>query len=130
MRDDTQKPFDFAQTTWTGKKHDQAANATQRKRSKSSVPKGLGDMLKDYELEDKGGYITQEFQDYGYRLACEMGEEKRKGMYIKLAKTVDRTILERARSFVKDAEKVDNKGKLFMWAVGRLKKGKSLSPDT
>lgn len=88
--------------------------------------KSLKDVLTSYVLEDKGGYITREFQDYGYRLACEMGEEKRKAMYIKLAKTVDRAILERARSFVLDAKRVTNKGKLFMWAVGKLRRGEKL----
>lgn len=88
--------------------------------------KSLKDVLTKYALEDKGGYVTREFQDYGYRLACEMGEEKRKGMYIKLAKTVDRSILERARSFVSDAKTVSNKGKLFMWAVGKLRRGEQL----
>jgi hypothetical protein len=86
----------------------------------------LKKVLTDYVLEDKGGFVTREFQDYGYRLACEMGEEKRKAMYIKLAKTVERSVLERARSFVSDAEKVSNKGKLFMWAVGKLRKGEKL----
>jgi hypothetical protein len=89
----------------------------------------LKEVLTKYVLEDKGGYVTREFQDYGYRLACEMGEEKKKGMYIKMAKTVDRAVLERARSFVLDATSVSNRGKLFMWAVGRIKKGLSLSPD-
>lgn len=86
-------------------------------------------ILTDYVLEDKGGYITKEFQDYGYRLACEMGEEKKKGMYIKLSKNVDRGILERARSFVLDAKEVKNRGKLFMWAVGKLKRGEDLRPE-
>lgn len=89
----------------------------------------LKQVLTKYVMEDKGGYVTKEFQDYGYRLACDMGEENKKGMYIKLAKTVDRSILERARSFVLDATSVSNKGKLFMWVVGRLRKGLSLSPE-
>lgn len=88
--------------------------------------KSLNDLLTKYALDDKGGYVTREFQDYGYRLACDMGEEKKKGMYIKLAKTMDRSILERARSFVLDASHVTNRGRLFMWAVGKLKKGESL----
>lgn len=77
-------------------------------------------------LEDKGGYISREFQDFGYRLACEMGEESKKSMYIKLAKTVDRKILERARSFVMDAKNVKNRGKLFLWTVGKIKRGEPL----
>jgi hypothetical protein len=94
---------------------------------KNQQPRLLGDLLDTYQLEDKGGFITKEFQDYGYRLACEMGEEKKKGMYIKLAKTVDRAILERARSFVLDAENVNNRGKFFLWAVGKLRKGEPLT---
>ena len=97
-----------------------------KKPRQTTQPTLVGDLLDKYELEDKGGYITQEFQDYGYRLACEMGEENRKAMYIKMAKTVDRKVLEQARTFVLDAEGVRNKGKLFVWAVGRLKKGESL----
>jgi hypothetical protein len=89
----------------------------------------MKDVLTKYALEDKGGYISQEFQDFGYRLACEMGEEDRKGMYIKLAKNTDRAVLEQARTFVSDAQHVTHKGKLFMWAVGRLKKGQSLTPE-
>ena len=89
----------------------------------------IQDVLTKYVLEDKGGHISQEFQDYGYRLACDMGEESKKGMYIKLAKTVDRVLLERARSFVMDAPNVNNRGRLFMWALGRIKKGLSLSKD-
>lgn len=98
----------------------------KNKRKKMAKPLGLGNILERYVLEDKGGFITREFQDYGYRLAVEMGEEKKKSMYIKLAKTVDRKVLERARSFVADAGSVRNKGRLFMWAVGKLKKGEEL----
>ena len=96
---------------------------------KKPLPKmqSLMDVLTHYALEDKGGYISREFQDYGYRLACDMGEESKKGMYIKLAKTVDRAVLERAHTFVMDAPNVNNKGRLFMWAVGKLKKGEPLS---
>jgi mannose-1-phosphate guanylyltransferase len=92
-------------------------------------PRSLGDILTKFVLDDKGGYITREFQDYGYRLACEMGEESKKSMYIKLAKSTERAILERARTFVKDAPHVNNPGRLFMWAVGRLKKGLPLTTD-
>ena len=91
------------------------------------APSALGDILTKYALEDKGGYISREFQDYGYRLACEMGEESKKSLYIKLAKTVDRALLERARSFVLDARNATNKGRLFMWALGKLKKGQPLT---
>ncbi len=88
--------------------------------------KPLKELLLQRVLEDKGGYITKEFQDYGYRLACEMGEEKKKALYIKLAKNVDRSVLERARQFVADAQDARNKGRLFLWAVKRLRSGEGL----
>ncbi|MBI2009855.1 MAG: hypothetical protein HYS86_01620 [Candidatus Chisholmbacteria bacterium] len=86
----------------------------------------IGQILLGYNLDDKGKYITHEFQDYGYRLAMEMGEEKNKSLYIKLAKTEDRGLLEKARVFVKDARNVRHRGKLFLWAVAKLKRGEPL----
>lgn len=73
-----------------------------------------------YQLEDKGGYITREFQDYGYRLAVELDDLAHKALYIRMAKNDDRGILERARSFVMDAN-AQSKAKLFMWKVKELK---------
>ena len=89
----------------------------------------IGEVIKKRDKAEKNKYVSREFQDYGYRLACEMGEELRKSMYIKMAKTIDRKILERARSFVIDAEKVDNKGKLFLWAVNKIKRGEKWHDD-
>lgn len=73
--------------------------------------------------EQKQKYISQEFQDYGYRLAVEMGEEGRKAMYIKLAKTKPRQLLEQARSYVTDYPNAKNKGKLFLWKIKDLESG-------
>lgn len=84
----------------------------------------LGDLFAGYQLEDKGGFITQEFQDFGYRLAVELDDLKHKSLYIKMAKEVDRVILENALSFVKDAEQAKSKAKLFMWKVKQLKSQK------
>ena len=75
---------------------------------------------------DKKKYISQEFQDYGYRLAEELNDLKHKALYIKLAKEMPRPILEKARNFVKDAHKVKNPGRLFMWKLSQLKKEKKV----
>ncbi len=83
--------------------------------------KSLGQILMGFDLEDAGGYISREFQDYGYRLAIDLGDEKHKALYIKMAKEIDRKILEDARSFVLDAEHARSKAKLFMWKVKQLK---------
>lgn len=84
----------------------------------------LQDLFADFALEDKGGYITQEFQDFGYRLAVSLDDLKHKSLYIRLAKTLPRTMLENALSFVADAAQVKSKARLFMWKVQQLKKEK------
>jgi hypothetical protein len=83
-------------------------------------------VLKRLDEEEKQKYISREFQDYGYRLAVDLGEESRKAMYIKLAKTKPRDLLERARSYVIDYPQAKNKGKLFLW---KLKQLESESPS-
>lgn len=77
-------------------------------------------LFTQYQLEDKGGYITREFQDFGYRLAVELNDMKHKSLYIKMAKEIDRHILEKALSFVSDSQ-ADSKPKLFMWKVKQLR---------
>lgn len=78
------------------------------------------DLFSSYKLQDKGGHITQEFQDYGYRLAVELNDMAHKSLYIKMAKESDRLLLERALSFVSDAN-ATSKARLFMWKVKQLK---------
>jgi hypothetical protein len=89
-------------------------------KKKDSKFESLQSLFSSYQLEDKGGYITQEFQDYGYRLAVELDDLAHKSLYIKMAKSVDRGILERALSFVSDAN-AKSKARLFMWKVKQLK---------
>lgn len=81
----------------------------------------IKDVLDKYKKQDKDKYISREFQKYGYDLAVEMDEPKRAALYIKLAKNTDRGILENARSFIKDANNVKSKGRLFLWKVKQLK---------
>lgn len=94
-----------------------------------SKPLPIGSLFAQYQLEDKGGYITQEFQDFGYRLAVELDDMAHKSLYIKMAKTYPRKLLEQALSFVSDAQ-ARSKGKLFMWKVKELKKQQKSSPQT
>jgi len=81
---------------------------------------GIGDLFEDYTVT-KNKYISQEFQDFGYQLAVKLADLKHKSLYIKMAKTVDRAILERALSFVTDADSAKSKARLFMWKVKQLK---------
>ncbi len=91
--------------------------------SKSKKPafQSLASLLDGFALEDKGGYITQEFQDFGYRLAVELNDLKHKSLYMRLAKTEDRILLERSLSFVADAQSARSKARLFMWKLKQLK---------
>lgn len=87
--------------------------------------KSIRQLLDTYNLDDTGKYISQEFQDYGYRLAVELDDLENKSLYIKLAKETSRKLLEAARTFVKDAQNVRSRGKLFMWKLKQLKSDSS-----
>ncbi len=82
----------------------------------------IGDSLKNYKIVDTDKYVSREFQKYAYDLALELGDINHKSLYMKLAKETPRILLEKARSFVKDATNVRNKGRLFMWKLSQLKK--------
>jgi len=69
-------------------------------------------------LKDK--YISREFQSYGIYIAETLDDFKHKSLYIKLAKTVHRSILEKALFYVSDSN-AKNKGALFMWKLKELK---------
>lgn len=68
----------------------------------------------------KDKYVSREFQSFGMHLAEELDDYKHRSLYIKLAKTVHRSILERALSFVSDSN-AKNKGALFMWKLKQVK---------
>ncbi len=88
----------------------------------SNQPTLLGDILSKFEGRSDGKYISQEFQDYGYRLAVDLNDMDHKSLYIRMAKTVPRQILEQARAFAVDAEHAKSKGRLFMWKMRELRK--------
>lgn len=80
----------------------------------------ISDILKKFNpLEDK--YISREFQAYGIYLAEELSDYKHRSLYIRLAKTIPRAILEKALSFVKDS-KARSRARLFMWKLKELKR--------
>ena len=83
----------------------------------------VGSVLKKFNpIEDK--YISREFQSYGIYLSEMLHDHKHKSLYIKLAKTVHRSILEKALSYCKDARTdTPTKGALFMWKMKQLKDG-------
>ena len=81
--------------------------------------KSVGQILKNFNpTTDK--YISREFQSYGIHLAEELDDYAHRGMYIKLAKTVHRSILEKALSFAVDSS-ARNKVAIFMWKMKQIK---------
>lgn len=109
----------FAQSTQEG--------TDERKKRAATGPVAIQDLFSKFALEDKGGYITQEFQDYGYRLAVALNDMAHKSLYIRMAKNYSRGLLENALSFVADSN-AKSKARLFMWKVKQLKK--ELKPAT
>lgn len=81
----------------------------------------IGDIIGKYKLEDTDKYLSREFQKYAYDLAVELGDLPHKSLYMKLAKETPRVLLEKARSFVKDASNARSKGRLYMWKLSQLK---------
>ncbi len=80
--------------------------------------KSVADILKNFNpLEDK--YISRDFQAFGIYLAEKLGEPRKKSLYIKLAKTIPRPVLEEALRFVIDAN-ARKKAALFMWKLKEL----------
>ncbi len=78
----------------------------------------IKDILNKFDpLEDK--YISREFQSYGVHLAEKLEDNRHKALYIRLAKTTPRPVLEEALRFVVDS-KARNKGALFMWKLKEL----------
>jgi hypothetical protein len=81
--------------------------------------KSIGNILKKFDpVQDR--FVSREFQSYGIHLAEVLDDYKHRGLYIKLAKTVHRSILEKALSFSIDSN-AKNKGALFMWKLKELK---------
>ncbi len=83
--------------------------------------RSLDDILKSKTI--KGDSRRKyEFQAYGNKLADDLHDEKHRALYIKLAKTENRALLEQAREFVIGQNNIKTPGKLFMWKLNELKK--------
>lgn len=79
------------------------------------------------EMDQEGGKqrrISREWQDYAYRLALELNDTAHTSLYMRLVKNTPRYLVEDAKNFVKDANDVKSKGKLFMWRLKQLKEEK------
>ncbi len=79
----------------------------------------VADVLRRFDPRS-GKYISREFQSFGLYLTQKLQDEKHKSLYMRLAKTQPRYLLDEALSFVLNSN-ADNKGALFMWKFKELK---------
>jgi hypothetical protein len=78
----------------------------------------INDILQKFNpSEDR--YLSREFQSFGVHLAEKLEDTARKSLYIKLAKTLPRPVLEQALRFVVDSN-ARRKGALFMWKLKEM----------
>jgi len=92
--------------------------------------KPISDSLDKFKDVKRSSNNSTEFQMYGVYLADTLGDTKHYSLYIKMAKTMPRQILESALSYVKDYPNAKSKGKLFMWKVKEMKKVLKETPQT
>jgi len=90
--------------------------------------KKIGSILEKYDPK-VDNHISREFQSYGIHLAEELDDYKHKALYIKLAKTYPRPLLEKAFSFSVDSN-ARNRGALFMWKLKELKNADKKAGET
>jgi hypothetical protein len=93
--------------------------------SKITTPTLFADSLQKYKitLEKRRKYVKNDFQAFGLELADTLDDREHKSLYIRLAKTHPKELLEKALYFVKDQtqSKINSKGRLFMWKLKQLK---------
>lgn len=69
---------------------------------------------------------STEHQVFGVYLGDQLKDTKHYALYIKLAKTYPRGLLNEALSYVKNYPSAKSRGKLFMWKLKELKQGEKV----
>jgi hypothetical protein len=92
--------------------------------------KQIAKIIEDTQNQKRAKNISREFQLFGVYLAESLDDTKHYSLYIKLAKTYDRGMLEEALSFVKGSTTVKSKGRLFMWKLKQLKTEQKITLTT
>jgi len=78
-------------------------------------------ILDKYDFDEtKQKRISREWQDYAYRLALALDDTAHTPIYMRMVKNTPRELLEKAKSFVLDAN-ARSKAKMFMWKLKQIK---------
>ena len=88
--------------------------------------KSIAKAIAEVKFKDRPKNISKEFQVYGVFLAESLQDTKHYSLYIKMAKEIDRRILEEALNFTKGYTSAKSKAKIFMWKLQELKKQAAL----
>lgn len=83
--------------------------------------KQISKILDETRNKNRPKNLSTEFQVFGVWLCEQLQDTKHYSLYIKLAKTVDRQLLEQALAFCKDYSSAKSLPKLFMWKLKQLK---------
>lgn len=84
--------------------------------------KSIAKAIDEIKHKNRPKNIAYEFQEYGVYLAEALDDTKHYSLYIKLAKEIDRKLLEEALSFSKGYYAAKSKAKVFMWKLADLRK--------
>lgn len=87
--------------------------------------KSLSTAISETKFKNRPKNIAHEFQFYGCFLAESLDDIKHYSLYIKLAKEVDRKLLEEALNFTKGYTAAKSKPRIFMWKLAELKRASS-----
>ena len=83
--------------------------------------KSIAKVIDEVKHKDRPKNIAHEFQMYGVYLAESLEDTKHYSLYIKLAKEIDRNLLEEALQFTKGYYSAKSKAKIFMWRLKQLR---------
>lgn len=103
---------------------DELGEAVASRAKRGGAFQDVNDLLSRYQQLETNKHIAHEFQSFGCHIAAALDDKAHTSLYIKLAKRLPRQLLERALSFVSDAN-ADSKAKLFMWKLKQLQAAKS-----
>ncbi len=84
--------------------------------------KSISKIIAETKFKDRPKNIAYEFQEYGVYLAESLQDTKHYSLYIKLAKEMDRKILENALNFTKGYLGAKSKARVFMWRLQQLRR--------
>lgn len=82
------------------------------------------DILSTYNFlspQEKKKHAHFEFQAFAYRLAHDLNDLVNLRIYLRLAKNMERSLMERAYSYAIDSN-TDNKAKVFLWKLKEIRK--------